>query len=90
MTYVLIKCRLTVISELKRIKRGYGSKTFSCLHVLMLIGQGRGKRFALNVVLVLIIIIIIITVLITHYAKPQCVYKYEYRQLYITITIIYY
>ena len=37
-----------------------------------------------------IIIIIIITVLITHYAKPQCVYKYEYRQLYITITIIYY
>ena len=39
---------------------------------------------------VIIIIIIIITVLITHYAKPQCVYKYEYRQLYITITIIYY
>jgi hypothetical protein len=57
MTYVLIKCHLTVISELKRIKRGYGSKTFSCLHVLMLMGQGRGKRFALNVVLVLCLVV---------------------------------
>ena len=28
------------------------------------------------------LMILIITILIMHFAKPQCVYKYKYRQLY--------
>ena len=38
-------------------------------------------------ILIIIIIIIIIMVFVMHFAEPQFIYKYKYRQFCITITI---